>query len=53
MIVTDHRSWGQSDARTSGYTLADLAADAQGVIDALGLQHYILVGHSMGGMVAA
>ena len=51
-IATDHRGWGQSDAPASGYTLADLAADAQGVIDALGLQHYILVGHSMGGKVA-
>ncbi len=51
-IATDHRGWGQSDAPASGYTLADLAADAQGVIDALGLQRYILVGHSMGGKVA-
>lgn len=51
-ITTDHRGWGQSDAPTSGNTLADLVADAEGVIAALGLQHYILVGHSMGGKVA-
>lgn len=51
-IATDHRGWGQSDAPASGYTLADLAADAQGVIDALGLQRYVMVGHSMGGKVA-
>ena len=51
-IATDHRGWGQSDAPASGYTLADLAADAQGVIDALGLQRYVLFGHSMGGKVA-
>jgi pimeloyl-ACP methyl ester carboxylesterase len=51
-IATDHRGRGQSDAPASGYTLADLAADAQGVIDALDLQRYVLVGHSMGGKVA-
>jgi pimeloyl-ACP methyl ester carboxylesterase len=32
--------------------LADLAADAEGVIAALNLHHYVLVGHSMGGKVA-
>jgi pimeloyl-ACP methyl ester carboxylesterase len=51
-IALDHRGWGQSDSPPSGYGLADLAADAQGVIDALGLERYILVGHSMGGKVA-
>lgn len=51
-VATDHRGWGQSEAPPSGYGLADLAADAQGVIDALHLQHYVLVGHSMGGKVA-
>ncbi|WP_213772732.1 alpha/beta hydrolase [Bradyrhizobium sp. dw_78] len=51
-FATDHRGWGESDAPPSGYGLTDLAADAQGVIDALNLQHYVLVGHSMGGKVA-
>ncbi|GAA0733987.1 alpha/beta fold hydrolase [Sphingomonas sp. ABOLD] len=51
-IATDHRGWGDSDAPPSGYALADLAADALGVIDALGLERYVLVGHSMGGKVA-
>lgn len=51
-IATDHRGWGQSDAPASGYALKDLADDAQGVIAALGLGRYILVGHSMGGKVA-
>jgi pimeloyl-ACP methyl ester carboxylesterase len=51
-IATDHRGWGLSEAPPSGYGLADLADDAQGVIDALGLQRYVLVGHSMGGKVA-
>lgn len=51
-IATDHRGWGRSDAPADGYALKDLADDAQGVIEALGLQRYILVGHSMGGKVA-
>ena len=51
-IATDHRGWGNSEAPPSGYGLADLAADAQGVIEALNLHHYVLVGHSMGGKVA-
>lgn len=48
----DHRGWGQSEAPASGYGLSDLAEDAQGVIDALNLKDYVLVGHSMGGKVA-
>ncbi|WP_175939852.1 alpha/beta fold hydrolase [Caballeronia sp. BCC1704] len=52
IVATDHRGWGDSDAPSNGYGIADLAADAEGVIDALGLRRYVLVGHSMGGKVA-
>ncbi|GJI89823.1 alpha/beta fold hydrolase [Duganella hordei] len=51
-VAVDHRGWGQSDAPMSGYGLEDLAADALGVIEALDLKSYVLVGHSMGGKVA-
>ncbi len=51
-IAMDHRGWGHSEAPPTGYGLADLAADAEGVIEALNLRHYVLVGHSMGGKVA-
>ncbi len=51
-IAIDQRGWGKSDAPASGYALADLANDAQGVIEALDLKRYVLVGHSMGGKVA-
>lgn len=51
-IAIDHRGWGESDAPAEGYGLADLAADAEGVIAALNLKRYVLVGHSMGGKVA-
>lgn len=52
IVATDHRGWGDSEAPADGYRIADLAADAEGVIDALGLRRYVLVGHSMGGKVA-
>ncbi|MDR5783853.1 alpha/beta hydrolase [Caballeronia sp. LZ065] len=51
-VATDHRGWGASGAPADGYRIADLAADAEGVIDALRLQRYVIVGHSMGGKVA-
>ncbi len=51
-IATDHRGWGRSDAPQDGYRIEDLANDAQGVIESLGLKHFVLVGHSMGGKTA-
>ena len=55
-VTFDQRGWGRSAAapggNAAGYALADLADDAQGVIAALDLEQYILVGHSMGGKVA-
>ena len=51
-IAVDHRGWGQSDKPLKGYTLTDLADDAERLIESLALDHYILVGHSMGGKVA-
>jgi 3-oxoadipate enol-lactonase len=51
-IAIDQRGWGQSSAPETGYALADLARDAQGVVEALDLERYILVGHSMGGKVS-
>jgi uncharacterized protein (TIGR02246 family) len=51
-VAYDHRGWGDSEAPAGGYTIGDLADDAQGVIAALGLQRYVIVGHSMGGKVA-
>lgn len=51
-VATDHRGWGKSAAPADGYGIADLAADAEGIIETLDLQRYVLVGHSMGGKVA-
>ncbi|MBB5357480.1 pimeloyl-ACP methyl ester carboxylesterase [Rhodanobacter sp. ANJX3] len=51
-IAIDQRGWGRSAAPASGYALADMANDALAVVEALDLERYILVGHSMGGKVA-
>lgn len=51
-IAVDSRGWGESDAPAAGYSVADLADDVAGVVEALGLRRYVLVGHSMGGKVA-
>jgi pimeloyl-ACP methyl ester carboxylesterase len=51
-VAIDHRGWGRSSAPAAGYAIGDLAADAEAVVEALDLDDYILVGHSMGGKVA-
>lgn len=51
-VTVDQRGWGRSAAPAHGYALADMADDALAVIQALDLERYILVGHSMGGKVS-
>jgi 3-oxoadipate enol-lactonase len=51
-VAYDQRGWGQSDAPREGYAIRDLAGDVRSLVEALGLQDYVLVGHSMGGKVA-
>lgn len=54
VIRYDHRDTGQSsciDFQKHPYTLAELAQDALGVLDAYGLHAAHLMGASMGGMI--
>ncbi len=51
-VAIDQRGWGRSEAPATGYALADMANDVEGVIEALDLERYILIGHSMGGKVS-
>ena len=51
-VAIDQRGWGSSEHPNSGYSLTELADDTGGAIEALGLDRYILVGHSMGGKTA-
>jgi pimeloyl-ACP methyl ester carboxylesterase len=50
-LALDLRGRGLSDAPTSGYTMADHAADVIGLLDALGIERATLAGHSFGGFL--
>jgi N-formylmaleamate deformylase len=49
LVMVDARGHGRSDAPETGYTLADMAHDLEGVIVGLGLRRPAVMGHSMGG----
>ncbi|MCL1912330.1 MAG: alpha/beta hydrolase [Eubacteriaceae bacterium] len=53
VIMPDARGHGSSSVPVAGYRYEDHANDIAGLIEALGLDAPILVGHSMGGMAAA
>jgi 3-oxoadipate enol-lactonase len=52
LYLFDLRGHGQSGKPPHGYTLAHYAADVEDVIDLLGIRPAVLVGSSLGGMVA-
>jgi pimeloyl-ACP methyl ester carboxylesterase len=49
----DLRGHGYSDVPRDGYTSADQAGDVLEIMDALEIQHAMLVGHSFGAVIAA
>ncbi|MDP6183988.1 MAG: alpha/beta hydrolase [Gammaproteobacteria bacterium] len=51
-IVVDHRGHGQSDKPAGGYAIGEMAADVVAVLDDAGIERAVLVGNSIGGMVA-
>jgi pimeloyl-ACP methyl ester carboxylesterase len=51
-VVFDNRGIGGSDAPDGKYSLADMVADTQGLIEALDLGPCRIVGYSMGAMIA-
>jgi len=50
-VAYDQRGWGTSDAPPDGYSIGDLADDATRIVQALTIDQYVLIGHSMGGKV--
>jgi pimeloyl-ACP methyl ester carboxylesterase len=50
-VMMDSRGAGDSAHPESGYTIAQYAADVVGLCDALGIDRFTFVGHSMGGGV--
>lgn len=52
VIIPDLRGFGKSSAVDTPYRMSDFADDIASLLDHLGIEKAILVGHSMGGYVA-
>lgn len=52
VIAFDNRDAGRSSQATEPYTIADMANDAVGLLEALGVPSAHVLGASMGGMIA-
>jgi pimeloyl-ACP methyl ester carboxylesterase len=52
VITFDNRGVGQTDKPAGPYTAQMLAADTAGLLDRLGLEKAVIMGHSMGGYIA-
>ncbi len=52
IIVFDNRDSGKSTRCTKSYTTQDMARDALGLLDHMGIDRAHLLGTSMGGMIA-
>lgn len=51
-LTLDFRGHGNSQAPTSGYSMEQLTNDVGEIVRDLGLDRAVIIGHSMGGMVA-
>ncbi len=51
-ITPDLRGFGDSDAPENGYSVDENADDIASLIEVLGVERFVLVGHSMGGKIA-
>lgn len=52
VYALEQRGHGDSDRPAEGYSMSDFASDVVAFMDALGLPSAVLVGHSMGSLVA-
>lgn len=52
VIVPDNRGHGRSDWMRERYEIADVADDAAGILQQLGVERAYVFGYSMGGMIA-
>ena len=51
-LAVDHRGHGMSDKPADGYGIPEMSADVQAILDDAGIDKAILVGNSIGGMIA-
>ena len=52
LVLLDNRDAGESAEAAGPYGLADMAADAVALMDALGIERFHVLGASMGGAIA-
>jgi len=52
LVLYDHRGIGRSAGDEAPFTIADLAADAAGLLEGLAIERTHVLGISMGGMIA-
>lgn len=52
LVLLDNRDAGESEEAHGPYGLGDMAADALGVLDQLGIERFHVLGASMGGAIA-
>jgi 3-oxoadipate enol-lactonase len=52
VVIMDNRDVGRSSMASNPYTIADMADDLAGLLDALGIQRTHVLGLSMGAMIA-
>jgi len=53
VIIPDQVGWGRSDKPNIHYSFHMLASNNRMLLDSLGIRKVIVIGHSMGGMLAA
>ncbi len=51
-VAPDLRGFGASDALPENFAVKDSAADVSDLISTLGIENFVLTGHSMGGKIA-
>jgi 3-oxoadipate enol-lactonase len=52
VLRMDNRDAGENDPEPGPYSIADMAGDIAGFLDALGVRQVAVLGHSMGGFIA-
>jgi pimeloyl-ACP methyl ester carboxylesterase len=52
VIAPTQRGWGDAGRPESGYSMDDYATDILALMDALGIEQAVVVGHSMGSLIS-